>query len=244
MRQDYVGVTLLFIDRRSYDFEAVLMSFIINGLTYSDVIRELKELGEKYNVYDEKNRLFTFKYIGIEDIFQIVGPIGKGSLLGRTTIWDQSFQDAKNIISEPDKYTLHEQMNDFQGKWFLAVPVYYVKSVSKENGRIISCNCLVKSSDTVINTENLVTSNNFMEKIIRCDSENLKLNELNFIGFEDISVVYGDVQKGEPFMKMAKKFKSLTDIYSMVIHDEEIVSFFEILSLGMNSGEVINGDQT
>jgi len=224
MNEFNVGATLLFVKRENQILEAVLKSYVLKNSTYQDVIEETKAIGEKQDIYCK------FEYIGIEDVFRVVGPIEEGALLGRMTIWEQTLQDAKDLVLEPDKFTFNTQLNGFSGKWYLVTPIYFVQAEDTEDSRSISCHCLIESSDSsrVIEKSFLIAkSKEFKDKIIECDFEGLAFEELKFIGFEDIQVIYDDIHSGGAFMKMSKCFDSMDEIRSLVIDEEKLQGFFK-----------------
>lgn len=224
MNEYYVGVSLLFVKREDQILEAILKSYILKSDTYQDVVQEIKAIGEKQNIYNE------FEYIGLEDIFRVVGPIKEGALLGRMTIWDLTLQNAKNLVLKPDKYTFNSQLDGFSGIWYLAIPIYFVQEEDIEDSRSISCYCLIESTNSsrVIEKSLLIAqSKEFKDKIIECDYEGLAFDELEFLGFEDIQVVYDDIQSGEAFMKISKRFDTMDEIRSLIIDDEKLYGFFK-----------------
>ncbi len=140
MNEHYVGASLLFAKREDQILEAILKSYVLKSNTYQEAIEEAKAIGAKQNIYRK------FEYIGIEDVFRVVGPIEDGALLGRMTIWEQTLQNAKDLVLEPDKFTFSTQLNGFSGKWYLATPIYFVQAEDTEDSRSISCYCLIENS--------------------------------------------------------------------------------------------------
>lgn len=224
MNEHYVGASLLFVKREDQILEVILKSYVLKSNTYQEAIEEAKAIGDKQNIYRK------FEYIGIEDVFRVVGPIEEGALLGRMTIWEQTLQNAKDLVLEPDKFTFSTQLNGFSGKWYLATPIYFVQAEDTEDSRSISCYCLIESSDSsrVIERSLIITkSEEFKNKIVQCDFEGLAFDELKFLGFEDIQVIYDDIQSGGAFIKMSKCFNSMEEIRSLIIDEEKLQGFFK-----------------
>jgi len=230
MEDYYIGASLLFVNRKEKMLEAVIKSYILENSTYQEFIEKVKVLGEKQNRYNRQKRKYDFEYIGIEDIFRVVGPIEEGALLGRMTIWDQTLQDANALVLQPESFAFHKQLNGFYGKWYLAIAIYYVEAKDIEDSRTISCYVLIESTNpSLVVQEALAVAGriDFQKKIARCDLEGLNLDELQFLGFENILVVYEDVKIGGAFLKMCKEYSAMGEIRDLLVDKEELKGFFE-----------------
>ena len=230
MKNIYTGATLLFVDRKKKQLEAVLKSYVLKSSTYDEIIEEARFVGEKQNNYNSQNKEYDFEYIGIEDIFQVVGPIEEGALLGRMTLWEQTLQDAKLLINKSEEYNFSEKQNEFFGKWYLATPVYYVEEEEIEDSRTISCHALIESRNSSLVIKKalaIAESIEFLNKIVSCDCEGLDHEDLKFLGFEDILAVHEDIQSGGEFLDMGKEYRKIEEIHELLLDNEEIINFFE-----------------
>jgi len=221
-----VGVSLLYSKFESNEYEAILSSYILQSIDHENVIKEVSVIGERDSVLNDE---FYIKYFGIEDIFKVVGPISDGALLGRMTVWDKTMQDAVELVLSENKFSINLS-KQFSRNWYLATPVYYVTSKESDDARIISCHCLVESLKTssVENKARLIANSSmFKRKIVELDSEGLVVEELNFLGFENISNIKDDIMQGGPFMKLSKMFNSEDEIRTLLIDNEELIGFFD-----------------
>ncbi|MCP4652566.1 MAG: hypothetical protein GY858_04185 [Candidatus Omnitrophica bacterium] len=228
-RQYYVGVTLLFASFENQCYEAVLESYIVNSTTKKDVLNEAKKIGEMQNIFDKSRNVYTFRYLGIHDIFSIIGPIKEGAILGRMTIWNITLESSNSLSKKKEDFSYNHQLNDYYGESYLSAPIFYVKADSLENSRAISCHVLVKSKEPSLVYRRALAvakSDELKKKIVKSDFENLTPNELTFIGFEDILVIYDDIKNGGAFLKISCSYSSIEEIRELIIVDEELSGFF------------------
>lgn len=230
MHKYSIGATLIFAGKDNSTYTAILKSYVLSSHTCKEMLDEAKEIGKNQTFINMNGETARLEYIGIEDVFRVYGPIKEGALLGRMTLYNKNLNKAKRLVKNPEQFTLNEQLKEFVGKWYLAVSLYYIHSNDPESIRIISCYCLVETADSakVVDRSLLIANSSaFQDKIVESDMEGLAKNELHFVGFEDIFVVYDDIQHGGSFMKLSKTFQSIDSIRS-IIDDEKIHDFFQV----------------
>lgn len=230
-KNKYIGVSLLFSCREEDKLEAILESYVLKSKKKDKVIADANQLGkERSQVYKQKENV-NIDFLGVEDIFQVIGPISEGALLGRTTIWDQTLKEAYEFKTSEEELTFLEQINDFQGSLFLASIIYHVQvDTIPEQNRVIIVNCLIiptNYSKVVERAFDTANSEFFKKKIVDCDYEKLSIDQLNFIGFEDILVIYDDFLNGGAFQKLSNVIDNEQELAEMLITDDELNGFFE-----------------
>ena len=231
MNEHLVGVTLLFFMREDQVLKGILKSYVLSSDSIEEVRIEANLIGEKQNVFDSRKNEYSFKYLGIEDIFKVIGPVEHGAMLGRMTIWDQTIEEARKLVLDSSQFAMHSQLDSFSGKWYLATPAYFVNTHDPEELRSISCLCLIESQDpsSVIEKATCVsTSHEFKSKIVEAECEGLELDELFFLGFEDIKAESDDIQNGGAFLQLYKEIDSIEEIEDLLADEDEISGFFTV----------------
>ncbi len=221
------GASLLFLKKVNGKFIAELRSYILSSKTYDDFFLEVNTIGNNQN---ENNSNFSIEYLGVEDIFAVIGPIGNGALLGRTTIWEQTEDDAKEYLVPEDKYTYVLGQKDVTPKWYLLTGIFHVTEKVKSNSKIIFCLSVLSADitrDIYKNALSLFQSEKFIDRLIFSDYENFDITNLKFIGIEDIVKIPGDIFNKFPFENINKEFNSTEEIVDLLATEEEIKFFFE-----------------
>jgi hypothetical protein len=231
MSNKYVGVTLLFASRQEGRLEAWLKSYIIPGTSRQEVVEKADRIRKSQETGRADQPGDFVAYLGLEDVFCVGGPVRHGALLGRTTLWERdTLEGAESLVKQPDDFAFHEQQKDYEGKWYLADPVYFVGLPEEEDlNRSISCHALIESTDqakVIPRAFAVAESAEFQQQIMACDFEGLRRDQLRFVGFEDIRVVSEDVEKGGAFLFLAREFDSMRKIRALRIKEEELRGFF------------------
>ena len=222
--EKHLGVSLLFVHRKNGILEGVSQSYALQVDEPREVIQKVQLLGTQQNRYDPQQGEYIFEYFGLKDIFEVKGPLEEGALLGRTNIWNQTLEEAQSLLLPHEEFTFYKQLGRFDGKYYLSSPVYYVDDTDPEDTRSISCYCLIESSkpsEVLQKALSIAKSRHFQEKIIGCDFEELRVEDLHFIGFEDIVVIYDNIQQEGAFLKLCKEINSLEELSSLLIEEEE-----------------------
>ncbi|WP_089726412.1 hypothetical protein [Candidatus Thiosymbion oneisti] len=228
MRENYIGVNLLFANRQSSALNAILNSYVLNSENYKDTIDETSRIANKVNIFNSEKGLGSMKYLGIEDIFWVIGPLEEGAMLGRMTSWGITFEEAKALSISHESFSFLKKPRSYKEGQFLATPIYYVSD--PENPRAISCHMLVECTDLSSVTERAIglsRSISFLKKIVACDAEGTKLEDLNFVGFEDIALIYQNIRKGGAFIELINdSFASVKDMKHILMTEEQLKDFF------------------
>lgn len=228
MRENYVGVNLLFANRQSSVLNAILNSYVLNSENYKNALDETSRIANKVNIFESEKGLGSMEYLGIEDIFRVIGPLEEGAMLGRMTSWGITFEEAKALSVSHESFSFLKKLHSYKEGQFLATPIYYVSD--PENPRAISCHMLVECTDVPFVTERAISlsrSISFLKKIVACDAEETKLDDLNFVGFEDIALIYQDIRKGGAFIELTNdSFASLNDIKHILMSKKQLKDFF------------------
>ena len=170
------------------------------------------------------------EYLAIEDIFSVVGPLRNGALLSRSTLYSQTPADASALIIAPEHFGYHDSARPNRGE-YVADAVFFVDDLQDEEmRRIIVASALVTARQLSLVVESasmVVKSMGFKQKIVQLDSEGLALDELQFVGFEDINLVSEDIHQNGAYAILAKEIESIDELRSQLLDEEEIRDYFK-----------------
>jgi hypothetical protein len=233
MSQKYVGLTLLFAVTKTGSVEGRLNSYIApyraRQSAREEVTAAAAEIGAR-QVAATRDRE-KVEYLGIEDVFCVVGPIGHGMLLGRSTLWDHHDPRAMTkLLRAPSDYSLHRRPAR-QGTLYMASLLYFHDDLRDEADSYgVACLALIEAqvrsavpglADAVANSQS------FLRSISRCDALSLDADALQYVGIEDIEVLAEDPRRGGAFQRLSREVASVDELHEMLASREDIEGFFE-----------------
>src|SRR5688572_29416924 len=108
---NFIGLTLLFIERLGGRREALLKSYVLSRpQTFDELMRECEQLGTRQNSGKMARDKNAFVYLGVEDSYCVAGSPLEGAMLGRTTLWDHETKNsAITLVRPPTNHVFHKQ---------------------------------------------------------------------------------------------------------------------------------------
>ncbi len=224
----YVGITLLFLYQLdNHETNVVLQSFIINVKNLKELNKEANQIGIRVS---KKFREGQCKYLGINDVFEVNGPLKTGAILGRSTL--SSYKDidsARRLLLPKSEYWINID-NKKNVQQFIAEAVFLLPSPIKySDRRSIICNVLIESSNDSIfkNTVIVGKSQELKNKLFKVllQYEPTLMNKLHFVGIANIKSVYDKVGVGKCFEALFKKERNVVSVNKLVFPIKKFNTF-------------------
>jgi hypothetical protein len=225
----YIGITLTFASRTEGRLAIEDVSFLIKASTLKEAISVAKKIGEKRSRGSISHTKDFIKYLGIYDIFGVVGPLGHGAMMGQTSKFSyKSLYKVKRLLARYTDYTINQKgcdtaVNDLyivKFVYFLGAPVPY------QSRRALVCWGIIKSHDKskILNESiKLAQSAKFKQKIILRDYEKIFSSDvLQFVGVNDIRPLFEKLREGNYFLNGYKGMKKISDLNKVVLPDSRI----------------------
>ena len=128
----------------------------------------------------------------------------------------------------PNELSYLSQNNEFD--WYVITPIYYYE-FSKKEKLSISFNSLihVKNKSEVYDEAVIIANDfNFKKTMTELDYKDIDLNNLIFIGFEDIFQITGDIFKSESYDSSYEFIDDIKELEKILLTDEEIIDFCKV----------------
>ena len=218
---EFIGVNLLFAEEDDKTVIGHLISFILHRhKTFTEIQSKCKNMAKKYITTQKKNKI-KVRYLGIEDVFGIVGPIENGALLGKASYFEyDTLSKAKSLIEKPESFYCNYEFNKY-----LAEAIFTAKD---DQGLFtISCLALIEekvSSEAVEKAIKTIKSKKFRGKVRRLDNETL--NNLTFIGLRSLEDISSKDLMKEPFRWLYSEFTDIKELKEK-LSEKDVEAFYQ-----------------
>ncbi len=235
MNSQYIGITLMFALRTGGKMEGELQSYALPFRSRKTARQEILSSAEEIGTAQVTGTVAAgdedfVDYLGIEDLFCVVGPLRNGALLSRSTLYSQTPADASALIIAPEHFDYHDSGWPNRGE-YVADAVFFVDDLQDEEmRRIIVASALVtarQQGQVVESASMVVQSMDFKQKIVQLDIDGLAIDELQFVGFEDINLVVEDIHQNGAYAILVKEIESIDEIRNQLLDEKEIRDFFK-----------------
>lgn len=167
-----IGVTLVFSDKTNNSISGILKSCTVNT----------SSMNFKQDIESHANKIaefYSYKYLGINDVFAVSGKAKVGEVLGRITYYDiDTLPKAKKLIRKDMEF-----LGDSNKKVSCSL-LFFSKDLSESNITIsIKTLLLLEKSKLSTSAYELANSNSFKGKIIDISVDGIR--ELQYVGIED-----------------------------------------------------------
>lgn len=146
------------------------------------------------------NSFPNYQYLGIEDVYLVVGSKAEESVLGRVTYYEHSKKSlAKSLVRDKASHSFYGEAIEKKVKFYNASLAYFYKDQPSSDSFAFLIITVVKATsyeDAKIRAKTLAYSKKFKEKIVAGSSEDLNIDNIEFLGFNDICPIFDDVRKG------------------------------------------------
>ena len=225
----YVGISLIFLCRKNNDLIVEKRSFVVSSKNLTEIKRKASELGEKIEKLLKPSKGV---YLGINDIFEITGPLREGCILGRTTFWSyKNINKALTLFKKEREYGILKGLSVSQSRQFIAQMIYFINTPQHDFKRTISCYVLVnptnrfKIKDKINKLGQSEHLRNKLQCILLRYEPNIRGNII-FIGVADINYVYEKVKRNNCFDMVYKKISSLSSAKELVFPISKFRNFW------------------
>ncbi len=210
-----IGITLLYSVTEGGNLLGALKSYVIECKDKSSLIEAAYKKAEEQINLNYSN----YKFIGIEDVFSVMGKVAHGKLMGRSTLYDiDSIVKAKELIGREKDLDVRSQTNCYCGSL-----VYFYEG---EKGYAFTILAIVKGESKEAASKNLrdvATNSKTLNKIIENSVESIFINKIKFVGIEDINVITEDVENGGSFQVLFNEELQIeTDLLSILPSTSEL----------------------
>jgi len=209
----HIGVTLLFYKKEKEKYHAIMSSYIFLLNTYKSFVFDVEKTAKKLLMKE----FCDFTFAGIADLY-IAEKEGNGRYLGRTSFFEKKqIQEAKEIILKNNAINKILSENPKEQKYNIGL-VYF-----NNDSEGIKFNSTIIIYSQLRNIENfeqilkLANNKNFKKKIIKFSIEQLKLEDLQYVGIIDFYPI-----KHNGLFAVEKSFNDISNI------NEEIISVSEL----------------
>ena len=224
MKTKYIGVVLIFSCKKGKTLEGRLRYFLMNLIELTNIKRTAEKIGHKCEVAYK-----DCTYLGINDIFEVNGPIKTGAIMGRTTLWSyKDIASAKKLIRPTKHFSIYKYNPYTVDNSYIAEMVFFLQFPSKYDlRRTLVCNVLLKSQSkkrVVKDAVALGQSKQLLKKIkdVLLQYEAHIPGELAFIGLTDIYTIPERVKVGNSFRTLCKNFNKRSAIVKLAMIDKAI----------------------
>jgi hypothetical protein len=221
-----IGITLLIGEpKRSGKIRATLISLITSYSSKKMLLKDIDEMILKFGW--EKYPAIGFKqiYFGIEDVFEVSGPLIDGCLVGKTDMHDVKKESAIKLVRSIEKYDIARLLSASE---FIFQLVYFYDDKSKEKKRTISVSFYFSEIDFVAALTRL-KSRNFSrllkEKLLEFDNEISNTSKLQFLGIENVYPVSIFAKQFGGFEAFSRDFSNYDEILELLPNQSEILSW-------------------
>lgn len=218
----FIGITLLFYQEKKSNYVAFLKSYILKIQNWDDLQMEIKKI-----ISVSK----TLKYIGVEDVFYVSGPLKEEEVLGKSYIDDIiKIKDAKKLLLKKSEYTFNFQKSIQKEKWFLFSLIYFYYDKSIGDKLSISCLTPIYAKDienAKIKIGKFCNTEYFLKKILLFKLDKMHYYNLKYIGIEDVSIIEENVEEKGSFEYSFKKYKRIEQIHDLLPSKEKILKSFK-----------------
>jgi len=233
--KSFIGITMTFATRIEGQLMIQNVSFLIRATSLSGAVEAANKIG-KIRSYGNISAHEDFvKYIGLSDIFGIVGSLGHGAMMGQTSKFSY-----KNILSCQKMLPGYKEFTSNQKEGDPAVDDLYLvrfvfflgKPVPYKSRRALVCWGVVKShfkSKIVSKAKELGKSNEFKRKItLRDYDERFSPELLQFVGIANIIPIFEKLKVNSCFLYGVTYAKSTIDFKKVILpNPKEFKGFFE-----------------
>jgi len=194
-----IGLSLLFYSKTSKKIMGILKSYVLNikKLDVNEITAKASDKADQ----QLKELPSNTRYLGVEDIYLVVGSCKEGSLLGRVTYYEYNSKVlAKSLVKKKSEYSFYGEELNSSIKYFNVRAVYFYRDTElKDDSFAFIATTIVKASTyskALTAGSDLVKSKSFKKKILRGSIERLQEANIEFLGFNDVCPVFDRVDKG------------------------------------------------
>jgi hypothetical protein len=210
-QRDLVGVSLLYA--RPSDGMAFLDSHCVAAGSAKQLRARVRELAARGCAQESS------KFLGIEDLYCVRGPLRSGGQLGMTPYEERrTLASAKRLVERADRKLP-------RAKWLCAKPVYFVESTDGDYALLAFL--LVKGDATGLRgVRRLASSASFLSSLKRTPPFESRDKRFRLVGFKGIQALNGDPRRGDPYEQLERRFRSLPKLRKMLMPRRSIEAFF------------------
>lgn len=224
-KEKFIGLTLLFFQKRKNNYVAFLKSYVIKSNCWDDLQTEVEHI-----VLADKK----LTYLGIEDIYYVSGPFREEEVLGKSYIDEiVKIKDAKSLLLKYNEYTCNFQRNKQKEKWFLFSLIYFYHDRLINDKLAISCYTPVFANtlkDAKLKIKAICETEIFLKKILPFKLDKMSYANLKYIGIEDVSYIKEDVKGGGAIEESFKEYKEVDEIKELLPPNEKLLSAYHQVS--------------
>jgi len=191
-----VGISLMLFDKK--EITGVLKSYVLSlpRLTVGEITKSASKKAKE----QIGNSFPNYKYLGIEDVYLVVGSKTEESVLGRVTYYEHNKKSlAKSLVRNKASHSFYGEALEKKVKFYNASLVYFYKDQPSSDSFAFLIVTVVKATnyeDAKVRAKTVAHDKKFMKKIVAGASEDLKVNNIEFLGFNEISPIFDNVHKG------------------------------------------------
>ncbi len=225
--RNLTGLTLLFVGDGPKGVEGIVESYVVRCSS----LDELRRIGERIGAREEATPTPTntrLQYIGIEDVFEVVGPVDEGAILGRTSLWDC---DRRALAEDLVQEVATDEDVTTGCDWYLASAVYFVARDADGDAYAIAAKVMIRCAPTVdawTHAHDIASSELVLRRVLACGPASEP--QPVFVGLEGLQSYRGDPMRGSPFEVLGKPFASPAEVERLLPDDEEIRESFAAVS--------------
>jgi hypothetical protein len=226
VRSKSLGCSLLYFYRESGSLVGVKKSYVlkVDNLRLDDVTRAASDKAQ----WEITKFSPGYAYIGIEDIYSVVGFANKGSFLGRTSYYEYNkISQGKLLVHNEKHYSASELRLPYIGKYFNVTLVFFYKDIERATDSFtFTAITLVQASDVTtakIKSNELGASDRFKKRIAGCSIDKLEVEQVFYLGIHDMYPVSDEVKNGGSYQAFYnKKAKSIGELKDQLLSKHEL----------------------
>jgi len=222
----YLGITLTFATHFEGNLCIEKPSFLVRESNLTDTINKANKIGKRksWGQFNKQNNFI--KYLGLDDVFGVVGPIGDGAMMGQTSKFSyKNLERAKRLMSRYGEFSMDQKGCDpaVDGNYLVEFIYFLGHPAPYKSRRALVCLGVVNSlqKDQVVKRSiELAESTKFKRKITLLDyGEKFCSDLLVFVGVSDVRPIYEKLRVGNCFDIGYREIKNFSAIKQVTIPD-------------------------
>lgn len=218
---DYIGFTLLFSKKEEVIYKGVLKSYVLSVCDLADLKSAAKRKAEEQIDAHYQD----YEYLGLEDIFLVSGLPSEGQILGRTSFYDfKSLEQARSLVLSEEDYPFDSTASN--ALFYSTSLVYFYNDPEGEDYNfaltIFTVLDVKSHQDAKFNSLRLSVDRAFLARIVELSVEDLEVENLEFVGIEQVCPIFEDITLGGAFQTFYQEFQSKQEVESQLPEESYI----------------------